>query len=125
MPKLTDEQLDQEVLYWLKQHKGKQNPMGRWELVERIFGMEAARVQSDDNLFDRQIRESVARLRRSGVLICDMGDGHGRYLAATVEEYQTFRQYYGSGAFEKLATIREMDKAAEGEWPNALQMRLL
>lgn len=125
MPTFTDEQLDREVLYWLKQHRGRQNPMGRWELVTRIFGMEAARVQSDDNPADRQIRESVARLRRSGLLICDMGDGHGRYLAATVEEYQAFRQYYGAGAFEKLATIREMDKAAEEVWPDALQMRLL
>jgi hypothetical protein len=59
------------------------------------------------------------------VLICDMGDGHGRYLAATIEEYQAFRQYYGAGAFERLATIREMDKAAEEVWPDVLQMRLL
>ncbi len=112
-------------MYWLLQHKGRQNPMSRWELVERIFGREAARIQSDDNPFDRQIREAVARLRRRGVLICDMGDGHGRYLAATVEEYQAFRQYYGAGAFEKLAIIREMDKAAEDVWPDVLQMRLL
>src|SRR5512138_1110944 len=107
MPPRTDEQLDRSVLFWLKQHRGKQNPMGRWELVERIFGMEAARVRSDDNLFDRQIREAVARLRRSGVLICDMGDGHGRYLAATLEEYQAFRHYYGASAYERLATIQE------------------
>jgi len=125
MPTFTDEQLDREVLYWLKQHRGRQNPMGRWELVERIFGLDAARVRGDDNLADRHVREAVARLRKRGVLICDMGDGQGRYLAATLEEYQAFRQYYGSGAFEKLETIREMDKAAEEVWPDALQMRLL
>ncbi len=125
MPTFNDDRLDREVLYWLMQHKGRQNAMGRWELVTRIFGMEAARIQSDDNPFDRQIRESVARLRRSGVLICDMGDGHGRYLAATLEEYQAFRQYYGAGAFEKLATIQEMDKAAKEEWSDPLQEKLL
>ena len=48
-----------------EQHRGRQNPMGRWELVTRIFGMDAARIQSDDNPFDRQIRIVPGRLKRS------------------------------------------------------------
>lgn len=124
MPK-NDEQLDRDVLFWLKHHIGKQNAIGRWELVQRIFGEEAARVQSDENPYDRQIREAVVRLRRSGLLICDMGDGRGRYIAATLEEYQAFRKYYGAGAFEKLETIREMDKAAGRTWSDPLQEKLL
>lgn len=125
MPKYTDDQLDVEVLHFLKQHRGKANPIGRWELVARIYGPVAASDQNDDNFADRQIRESVARLRRRGLLICDMGDGRGRYLAESLEEYQSFRQYFGAAAFEKLATIREMDSQAEQEWPSELQPRLL
>jgi len=112
-------------LFFLKGHTGKENPMGRWEMVAKIYGPEACFPESDDNFADRQIRQAVARLRKRGVLICDMGDGMGRYLAATLEEYQGFRRYYGAGAFEKMETIRRMDQAAEQEWPEVLQPRLL
>jgi hypothetical protein len=125
MRRFTDDQLEKEVLVLLRQHNGKQNAIGRWELVAKIYGPEACFPEDDNNFADRKIREAVASLRRQGVLICDMGDGKGRYLAQTLEEYQSFRQYYGSGAFEKLTTIREMDKAAESVWPNVLQPRLL
>lgn len=74
---------------------------------------------------DRQIREAVERLRKRGVLICDMGDGVGRYLAETFDEYQAFRNKYGSRAFAIMDTLREMDKSAEHEFPDALQPRLL
>jgi len=124
MRRFTDDQLDKEVLVLLRKHQGKENAIGRWDLVAKVYGREACYPQDDSNLADRQIREAVARLRRQGELICDMGDGKGRYLALTLEEYQAFRQYYGSGAFEKLTTIHEMDKAAERVWPNVQQPRL-
>lgn len=54
-----------------------------------------------------------------------MGDGRGRYLAETVDEYQEFRLKYGSRAFEVLEILRQMDKAAAKEWPDPLQRRLL
>lgn len=126
MPKLyTDEVLDGEVLFVIRQHRGKQNAIGRWELVERLFGRAACEPRNDQNTADRDIRDSVSRLRKRGVLICDMGDGAGRYIASTVEEYQAFRLRYGSGAFDVMETLREMDKAAAQEWPNPLQQRLL
>lgn len=125
MPKISEEQLETEVLFWLKRHRGRQNPIGRWELVAKIFGAGAALDESDNNPADRQIRETVERLRKRGVLICDMGDGTGRFLAETLEEYQAFRAKYGSRAFAIMDTLREMDKAAEQEWADPLQPRLL
>lgn len=125
MPRFTDEQLDAEVLFVLKQHVGKKNPIGRWALVSKIFGAVLPQFQNDSNVADRQVRESVNRLRKQGVLICDMGDGLGRYLAETLEEYQAFRLRYGSRAYEVLETLREMDKSAEREFGNALQPRLI
>ena len=74
MPKISEQQLDAEVLFQLKQHRGRNNPIGRWQLVAKIYGPEAMHPQNDDNMADRQIRESVERLRKSGALICDMAD---------------------------------------------------
>lgn len=94
-------------------------------LVARIFGAVASTEQNDGNIADRQVRGSVNRLRRNGVLVCDMGDGSGRYLAETADEYREFRLKYGSRAYEVLETLREMDKAAERQFDNPLQPRLI
>jgi hypothetical protein len=123
--KLSDEQLDREVLHLLKQHRGRTNPIGRWEMVHRIFGPGSITDQSDQNIYDRQIRESVQRLRKAGALICDMGDGAGRSLPETVEEYRAFAAKFGSRAYDVLDTLREMDKAAEQEFPDLKQPKLL
>lgn len=125
MPKFTDEKLDSEVLHVMKQHVGRKNPVGRWALVAKIYGPVPQIAQNDNNMADRQIRQSVERLRKSGVLICDMGNGQGRYLAESLEEYQAFRLKYSSRAYEILETLREMDKAAEQEWSDPLQPRLI
>jgi hypothetical protein len=124
--KYTDDQLDLELILLLKKHIGKDHAIERWETVRRLFGAEAAWPQNDDNMADREIRESVARLRRQGKPICDMGDGRGRFLAATLAEYQAFRLHYGGRAFEVLETLREMDKSAEQIWvTNPLQPSLI
>ena len=120
-----DDDLDRMVFRVLIRHWGKANAVKRWELVAQICGEEAAAVQSDENSHDRRIRKSKERLRRQGHIICDLGDGSGCFMAATEEEYQAFRSAYGSHAFPILETIREMDKAAQRQWPNAMQPRLL
>lgn len=122
---LTDEQLDSEVLFQLKQHRGSKHPIGRWELVAKIYGPVSPQAQNDNNPHDRHIRQAVERLRKRGVLICDMGNGQGRYLAESLEEYQAFRLKYSSRAYEILETLREMDKAADTAWGNPLQQRLI
>lgn len=76
---MTNDDLDRKVLYSLLNHQGKENRIGRWELVEQVFGDEVPpEFQNDDNLLDRDIRYAVSRLRGAGHLICDMGDGAGR-----------------------------------------------
>lgn len=125
MQRFSDEELDREVLHVLKQHTGKNNPVGRWELVSKIFGASSAIQQNDENPADRVIRESIARQRKNGLLVCNMGDGRGSYLASTLDEYTEFRQYYGSAAFEKISIIHNMDDAAKDHFPDMLQPRLL
>jgi hypothetical protein len=121
----SEEQLDTEVLFLLKQHTGQACPIGRWELVLKVYGPVAAQDQNDGNYADRQIRESIERLRKRGILVCDMSDGSGRFLASSLEEYQEFRLKYGSRAFSIMHTLAQMDKAAAQQWENPLQPRML
>ncbi len=125
MNKLADLELDTELRRILTEHCGHQSAIERWTLVSRIFGADAAHPRNDDNFADRRIRESVARLRGTGMLICDLGDGHGRYLATTADEYRAFRSRYGSAAFQVMETLRAMDQAANQKFPNSLQPALL
>lgn len=126
MARFTDSELDASVLFFLKQHSGKEHPIGRWEIVTKIFGIEAALEHNDSNYADRQVRDSVERLRNAGALICDMGNGEGRFMASTLDEYQAFRAKYGSMAFKIIATLSEMDKAAAQAFDaNPLQPRMI
>lgn len=126
MPRyLTDKQLDRELLYVVRMHRGQDNAIGRWDLCIKLFGEDAVFSRSDTNTYDRNIRRCVERLRRRGYIICNLGNGDGYFLAVTKEDYQRFRAAYGAHAFPIMETIREMDKAAERQWPNPLQPSLM
>lgn len=111
MNKYTDEQLDREVAFLLRSHRGKENAVNRWEMVEYLFGVGSSYPRNDSNYADRRVRESIERLRQS-MLICDLGDGNGRYLADTYAEYVEFRAKYVSRAFPIMQTAAAMDKVA-------------
>jgi hypothetical protein len=124
MPR-TDDDLDREVLHILLHHQGKQNRIGRWELVENVFGEPVpAELQNDDNMGDRMIRYSVGRLRAAGHLICDLGDGSGRWIAANETEFWEFYGYYIKPIKTKAEVARALKKAAEEKWPNLMQPSL-
>ena len=126
MPKrYTDEDLENSIIFFLNQHRGGGMPINRWDLVEKIYGPVGIEERNDGHYGDRTIRDAVERLRKSGVLICDMANGSGRFLAANLEEYQQFRMKYGSRAFAIMDTLREMDKAAQSQWEEVLQPRML
>jgi hypothetical protein len=97
----------------------------RWELVRRVFGDGADIPRNDSNLADRVVRRAVEALRGRGLLVCNLGEGSGWFLAGSPQEYQAFRAAYGSHAFPILENIREMDRTAKQTWPNALQPKLI
>ena len=111
MNKYTDEQLDREVAFLLRSHRGKANAINRWDMVEYLFGVGTSYPRNDSNYPDRRIRESIERLRKS-MLICDMGDGSGRFMAANYAEYLEFRAKYISRAFPIMQTAAAMDAVA-------------
>jgi len=122
---MTNEELDRTVLHILLFHQGKQNRIDRWELVSQVFGGPVEpEFQNDDNAYDRDIRYAVGRLRAEGYLICDLGDGAGRWIAATEKEFWEFYSYYVKPIKSKADVARAMKKAAQQRWPNLMQPSL-
>lgn len=125
MQKFTDEQLDKFLLYVLGQHIGKETAIDRWTLVETVFGEHVpAFLRNDDHPQDRDIRYSVSRLRKQGHLICDLGNGDGRYIAANEAEFWELYTYYVKPIKARAEVARAMKRAAEQKWPNVLQPSL-
>ena len=125
MPFKTDDDLDREVLFQLGFHVGKENAVERWALVEKIHGVAVPIEQrNDDNLLDREIRYSVGRLRMRGYLICDLGSGTGRWIAATAEEFWEFYSYYTKPIKARADVARALKAAALVKFPNLNQPSL-
>lgn len=122
---MTNDKLDRAVLNILIFHEGKRNRIERWELVERVFGVAVtANEQNDDNLLDRDIRYAVGRLRARGYLICDLGDGAGRWMASTEAEFWEFYSYYVKPIKARAEVARALKKAARERFPNLMQPSL-
>lgn len=122
---MTNDELDRTVLHILLRHQGKANRIDRWELVEQVYGGPVLpEYQNDDNLQDRDIRYAVGRLRKQGYLICDLGDGAGRWMASTAEEFWEFYSYYVKPIKAKAEVARALKKAAAEQFPNLMQPRL-
>ena len=121
---LTDEQLDEVLKQLFHLHQGKANAIKRWDLVIKVFGAGSDLPRTDANGYDRQIRDSVERLRNHGVLILNLNDGRGRYLAANEGEYLEFRNVYVKQVRSIAAVLRTMDKQAVRVYPSILQPAL-
>jgi len=126
MQNLTDEELDRNVLYWLREHVGKANAVDRWDLVAYVFRTDPVpmELRNDDNIQDREIRYAVGRLRAEGHLICDLGDGNGRWMAANEKEFWEFYGYYVKPIKSRAEVARALKDAAQRRWPNLLQPSL-
>lgn len=121
---MNDEELDDKLTKLFALHQGKENAIKRWDLVVKVFGVGADIPRTDANSQDRQIRDSVERLRNHGVLILNLNDGRGRYLAASEAEYLEFRNIYVKQVRSIAAVLRTMDKQAVRVYPSILQPAL-
>jgi len=125
MQKMNDAELDNKLREILRWHVGKERAITRWQLVRDVFGVDVPQhLQNDDNKEDRFIREAVSRLRRNGLLICDLGNGAGRYIAANEAEFWELYQYYAKPLKVRAETLRAMKRSAGQQWPNVLQPSL-
>jgi hypothetical protein len=110
---LSDKELDNAVLFILHQHMGKENAIGRWELVEKVFGADVVieTMRNNNNVFDRQVRDSIERWRSQGQHLCNLGKGY--YTATTRKEYKEFIKNYCSAAYKQLSNKAMMDQTAD------------
>ena len=113
--------LEKAVLSILARCAGQKLAVGRGRLVEL-----AKLAPGLGQASDRQVRKAIENLREQGVLICNLLDGEGYFMANTLEEYQAFRAQYGSYAFTMLEKIKAMDRAADERWgeERTLQRRM-
>ena len=113
--------LEKAVLSILARCAGQKLAVGRGRLVE-LARLSPGLGQASD----RQVRKAIENLREQGVLICNLLDGEGYFMADTLEEYQAFRAQYGSYAFTMLEKIKAMDRAADERWgeERTLQRRM-
>ena len=77
---------------------------------------------------DRQLREQIKHLRRSGHLIGSLsGENGGYYLITTPEELQEFlRTEFQAKIDDMRQTVEAMTRAASQRWgPDSIQLRML
>jgi hypothetical protein len=116
MDYLSEMELDRAVLFVLHQHVGKDNAIERWSLDEKIFGADVAiePLRNNNNIYDRQVRDSIERWRSQGQHICNMGAGY--FVAKTRDEYNAFKAKYLSAAYKQLQNASMMDMTADDRW---------
>lgn len=100
----TNREIEQEVRFILSLHKGRDKRISRWELVERVFGREAAANRSNNNPFDRKIREVVAKFRDTDLIVSSSALG-GYWLAADMDDIEVIAEEY-------VKRSREMEEKA-------------
>lgn len=122
---LTDHDVEEKLKRILAAHVGRARAIPRWELVVECFGPGADIPRTDDNPYDRTVREGVERLRIDhGWFVLDMNDGRGRFLAESADEYWAFRKSYLKPLQARAKVVRAMDGHAKQKWPNLMQPSL-
>jgi len=107
--KKTVEEIVRDVRFYLSFHKGKDNLISRWELVEKIFGRQAAANRSNNNPYDRKIRDVIAEYRDVD-LICSSSGAAGYWLAADMNDIEEIASEYDKRAKDMLTKASHLRK---------------
>lgn len=105
----TRTEIETEVRYILSKHIGKDNAVSRWELVERVFGREAAANRGNNNPFDRQIREVIEKWRDVD-LIVSSSSASGYWLAADMQDIEEIASEFDKRSVNMLEKARNLRK---------------
>ena len=107
------------IMIVLSFHAGRHNTISRGDLCAEL---------KDLRISDRQLREQIKQLRRSGHLIGSAaGENGGYYLITTPEELEEFlRTEYQAKIDDMRQTVEAMTNAASQRWgPASIQLRIL
>jgi len=105
----SKEEVEREVRSIMTFHKGKAQAISRWELVERVFGREAALNRGNNNPFDRQIREVIEQYREIDLIVSSSGSS-GYYLAMDMNDIETIASEYDKRSVKMLEKARNLRK---------------
>ena len=107
------------IMIILSFHVGRRNSISRAHLCAAL---------KDLKISDRQVREQIKQLRRSGHLIGSLsGENGGYYLITTPDDLQEFlRREYQAKISDMRQTVEAMTKTASQRWgPDSIQLRML
>ncbi len=103
----TDKEIELEVRHILSFRKGRENLISRWQLVERVFGRQAAANRSNNNPFDRKIREVIAKYREIDLIVSSSGSA-GYWLATDMNDIETIAVEYEKRAKDMLVKASDL-----------------
>jgi DNA-binding transcriptional regulator PaaX len=103
--------LDRALLRILSYHSGRQNAIGRGELVANLR-------RHGFHVSERAMRAQISQLRKAGYLIGSApGSDGGYYLIQSAQEFDEFvRMEYRAKIADMSETLRAMQKAADSRW---------
>ena len=105
----TDEEIERDVRSILSFHKGKDNQVSRWKLVERVFGREAALNRGNNNRYDRRIREVISKFRVTDLIVSSSGSS-GYWLAKDMTDVELIAEEYDKRAKDMLVKASNIRK---------------
>jgi hypothetical protein len=91
------EEVIRRVRILLLRHVGMANKIGRWDLVSRVFGYQAAEPlrRTNNNRYDRALRKAIESIRETD-LVCSSSTGGGYWLADCMEDIEVVVREYVS-----------------------------
>ncbi len=107
------------IMIVLSFHVGRYNTISRANLCAELNHLQIS---------DRQLREQIKQLRRSGHLIGSLsGENGGYYLITTPDDLHEFlRREYQAKISNMRQTVEAMTKAASQRWGSeSIQLRML
>lgn len=107
------------IMIVLSFHVGRHNTISRANLCAELNHLKIS---------DRELREQIKQLRRSGHLIGSLsGENGGYYLITTPDDLQEFfRREYQAKINDMRQTVEAMTKTASQRWgPDSIQLRML
>ena len=107
------------IMIVLSFHVGRYNTISRANLCAELNHLQIS---------DRQLREQIKQLRRSGHLIGSLsGENGGYYLITTPDDLHEFlRREYQAKIDDMRQTVEAMTRAASQRWgPASIQLRML
>lgn len=104
--------VDADLLAVLQMHVGKDQRISRRAMIERVFGVKVAEGENlSNNSYDRQIRESIERLRGQHLILSSSGDG-GYWMPGSLDEVTEFTAEIVSRARKMEDYARHMERMA-------------